>query len=75
MAREVEYFLNWKHFLPAGIHMNDNLRYNNKQKRLSVLITKEAASMKLTIIILVCVTYLVSIFAAGYDEKAGSPKK
>ncbi len=31
--------------------------------------------MKLTLIILVCVTYLVSIFSAGYDTKAGRPKK
>ncbi|SEB14938.1 hypothetical protein SAMN05421743_12067 [Thalassobacillus cyri] len=31
--------------------------------------------MKLALIIGVCVTFLTSIFAAGYDEKPGTPQK
>ncbi len=31
--------------------------------------------MNLTLIILVCVAFLTAIFAAGYDTKAGKPRK
>ncbi|SER11430.1 hypothetical protein SAMN05216362_14810 [Piscibacillus halophilus] len=31
--------------------------------------------MKLAVILGVCVTFLVSIFTAGYDAKPGQPKK
>lgn len=31
--------------------------------------------MKLAVILGVCITFIVSIFTAGYDAKPGQPKK
>lgn len=35
---------------------------------------KEALDMKMTLIMMVCISFLSSIFAAGHDEKPGAKK-